>query len=162
MSSRPQSRVFDDPVRFAIPGIPDIIKARFLMRNSNPYQNEATLTVGNPSQSSPMNDNDTNLDSSDARPTGALGRSASTASTKVYGDGAVSRGGTLKKKGSMRKRASLRRSGSKRSVRAGSMKMGDGEDNFHSVFHTPIPTSGNPTEILSNRFQGKCARLFKS
>ncbi|KAG4028726.1 hypothetical protein MFRU_019g00200 [Monilinia fructicola] len=63
-----------------------------------------------------------------------------------------SRGGTLKKK------ASLRRSGSRRSSRAGSVRslavhpQGD-IDELHSAFYSPVPTSGNPTEILANRFQ---------
>lgn len=33
--------------------------------------------------------------------------------------------------------------------------MRDDEDSFNSVFHTPIPTTGNPTEVLANRFQGE-------
>ncbi|KAF7876574.1 hypothetical protein EAF04_001663 [Stromatinia cepivora] len=63
-----------------------------------------------------------------------------------------SRGGTLKKK------ASLKRSSSKRSSRAGSVRslvvhpQGD-IDEFHSAFYSPVPTSGNPTDILANRFQ---------
>lgn len=65
-----------------------------------------------------------------------------------------SRGGTLRKK------ASLRRSGSRRSSRAGSVRslvaaQSVGEtDEAHSAFYSPVPTSGNPTEILINRFQG--------
>ncbi|EDN95101.1 hypothetical protein SS1G_10976 [Sclerotinia sclerotiorum 1980 UF-70] len=63
-----------------------------------------------------------------------------------------SRGGTLKKK------TSLKRSSSKRSSRAGSVRslvvhpQGD-IDEFHSAFYSPVPTSGNPTDILANRFQ---------
>ncbi|KAF5876523.1 putative ph domain-containing protein [Botrytis fragariae] len=63
-----------------------------------------------------------------------------------------SRGGTLKKK------ASLKRSGSRRSSRAGSVRslvvhpQGD-IDEAHSAFYSPVPTSGNPTDILANRFQ---------
>ncbi|KAF7920134.1 hypothetical protein EAE99_008255 [Botrytis elliptica] len=63
-----------------------------------------------------------------------------------------SRGGTLKKK------ASLKRSGSKRSSRAGSVRslvvhpQGD-IDEAHSAFYSPVPTTGNPTDILANRFQ---------
>ncbi|RAL61933.1 hypothetical protein DID88_002422 [Monilinia fructigena] len=63
-----------------------------------------------------------------------------------------SRGGTLKKK------ASLKRGGSRRSSRAGSVRslvvhpQGDIDD-LHSAFYSPVPTSGNPTEILANRFQ---------
>ena len=74
-----------------------------------------------------------------------------------------SRGGTLKKKASMKRIGSFKRSNSKRSSHAGSVKSmtlgekekyGDNEE-MKSVFYTPIPTSGNPTELLSNRFQGR-------
>lgn len=74
---------------------------------------------------------------------------------------APSRGGTLKKKASLSKKASLRRSGSRKSLRAGSVRslnLGDkekyGGDDANSAFYVPIPTSGNPTEELANRFQG--------
>ncbi|TVY49220.1 Phosphatidylinositol 4,5-bisphosphate-binding protein [Lachnellula occidentalis] len=69
-----------------------------------------------------------------------------------------SRGGTLKKKASLRKTGSLKRSGSRRSSRAGSVRSlalhpGAEADEAHSAFYSPVPTTGNPTEILSNRFQ---------
>ncbi|CAG8957783.1 hypothetical protein HYFRA_00000121 [Hymenoscyphus fraxineus] len=70
-----------------------------------------------------------------------------------------SRGGTLKKKGSIKRSGSLRRSGSRRSSRAGSVRSlalhttGAEGDEAHSAFFSPVPTSGNPTEILANRFQ---------
>jgi hypothetical protein len=77
-----------------------------------------------------------------------------------------SRGGTLKKKPSLGRRNSLKRSGSRRSSRAGSVRSmvlgekeryGDGSsDDTNSAFTTPVPTSGNPTEILASRFQGVC------
>ena len=90
---------------------------------------------------------------------GALHRSASSASTKVTDTATPSRGGTLKKRGSLKKRASLGRSGSKRSMRAGSMKnFRDPDDDFHSIFATPVPTTGSPTELLGDRFQGKRKR----
>ncbi|KAH8592239.1 hypothetical protein B0O99DRAFT_630100 [Bisporella sp. PMI_857] len=69
-----------------------------------------------------------------------------------------SRGGTLKKKASLKKSSSLRRSGSRRSSRAGSVRSlalqtsGDA-DEMRSAFYSPVPTTGNPTEILANRFQ---------
>ena len=76
-----------------------------------------------------------------------------------------SRGGTLKKKQSLKKSGSIRRSSSTRSARPGSVRsleLGDSEmythghgDELYSAFFTPVPTSGNPTEILANRFQGK-------
>ena len=73
-----------------------------------------------------------------------------------------SRGGTLKKKNSIKRSGSLRRSSSRKSLAAGSVKslaLGDHEKyeggNLYSAFFTPVPTKGNPTEILSNRFQGE-------
>lgn len=70
-----------------------------------------------------------------------------------------SRGGTLKKKASLRRGGSMKRSGSRRSSRAGSVRSlalqpGGEADEAHSAFYSPVPTTGNPTEILSNRFQG--------
>ena len=84
-----------------------------------------------------------------------INHSASNASTKVADQGTPSRGGTLRKRQSLKKSGSLMRRGSRKSLRAGSIKgMRDDDDSFNSVFHTPIPTSGNPTDILANRFQG--------
>jgi hypothetical protein len=72
------------------------------------------------------------------------------------------RGGTLKKKGSLHKSASLKRTASKRSSYAGSvrsMQLGEKEKydetpETNSVFYSPVPTTGNPTELLATRFQG--------
>lgn len=74
------------------------------------------------------------------------------------------RGNTLKKKSSMRGTGSIRRSSSRRSTRAGSVKSlalqsASDPDEGHSAFYCPVPTSGNPTEILANRFQSKSSRL---
>lgn len=69
---------------------------------------------------------------------------------------APSRNNTLTKKASLKKRASLRRSKSGRSLKAGSMRAEGAEDDFNSVFYTPIPTKGSPTDVLADRFQGKC------
>lgn len=73
-----------------------------------------------------------------------------------------SRGGTLKKKQSIKRSGSLKRSNSRKSLRAGSLSLGEKEkysdgqgDEMNSAFYTPVPTSGNPTEILANRFQGR-------
>lgn len=73
-----------------------------------------------------------------------------------------SRGGTLKKKSSLKKSASLKRSASKKSSYAGSvrsMRLGEKEKyepnpEHNSVFYCPVPTSGSPTELLADRFQG--------
>ena len=74
-----------------------------------------------------------------------------------------SRGGTLKKKQSL-KRSGSKRTGSRRNSFAGSIKglaVGDqqydgaDDEQMNSAFFTPVPTTGSPTEILANRFQGK-------
>lgn len=74
-----------------------------------------------------------------------------------------SRGGTLKKKKSLSRKGSVKRSGSRRSSYAGSIKgldLGDSQydgvndEQMHSAFFKPVPTTGSPTEILANRFQG--------
>lgn len=75
-----------------------------------------------------------------------------------------SRSGTLRKKASLSKKGSLRRNGSRRSLRAGSvpsLSLGDrekyhsdGTEDANSAFAVPVPTTGNPTEVLANRFQG--------
>lgn len=86
-------------------------------------------------------------------------RSASRASTLNQG-ATPSRSGTLKKKGSIKRGASLKRSGSRRSTYAGSIRGVSVQDvekehRHNSVFYTPVPTSGSPTELLANRFQGR-------
>jgi hypothetical protein len=87
-------------------------------------------------------------------------RSASRASTLNQGQ-APSRSGTLKKKSSVKRSGSLKRSGSRKSLHAGSIRGVNFEDDsanmsdkHSSVFYTPVPTSGSPTEVLTNRFQG--------
>ncbi|CAN8104734.1 unnamed protein product [Discula destructiva] len=70
----------------------------------------------------------------------------------------LSRGNTLKKKSSLRRNGSLGRSGSRRSMKAGSVRSlalqsNADEDEMHSAFYCPVPTTGNPTEALANRFQ---------
>jgi gas vesicle protein len=92
---------------------------------------------------------------------GNFKRSASSASTTV--GGGVSRSNTLKKRSSVRRTGSLKRSGSRKSLRAGSIKGFGGldSDDFNSAFHTPIPTNGSPTEALANRFQA-WRQLLKS
>jgi hypothetical protein len=85
-------------------------------------------------------------------------RSSSRSSTLNQGV-APSRSGTLKKKGSVKRTGSLKRSGSRKSIHAGSIRgvtLDDqerGYDRGDSVFYTPVPTKGSPTEILAERFQ---------
>ncbi|KAF1956590.1 hypothetical protein CC80DRAFT_412755 [Byssothecium circinans] len=87
-----------------------------------------------------------------------LERSASRASTLNQG-AAPSRSGTLKKRSSVKRSGSLKRSGSRKSLHAGSIRGVSIEDDGradhkgNSVFYTPVPTSGSPTDVLSNRFQ---------
>ncbi|KAJ6260410.1 hypothetical protein Dda_4636 [Drechslerella dactyloides] len=58
---------------------------------------------------------------------------------------------TLKKRNSFKRSSSLRRSGSRsRRSTVGEMD----SDNPNSAFHSPVPSHGNPTEILANRFAG--------
>lgn len=70
----------------------------------------------------------------------------------------LSRGNTLKKKPSLKRGGSLRRSSSRRSMRAGSVRSlalqsSAAADDQNSPFWCPVPTHGNPTEVLANRFQ---------
>lgn len=84
--------------------------------------------------------------------------SGSTESTKVdTAQASMARSGPLRKKDSIRQRG-LGTGAARRSLRAGSIKgMGEGAEDadYNSVFYTPIPTTGNPTEVLANRFQGR-------
>ncbi|KPM40182.1 hypothetical protein AK830_g6362 [Neonectria ditissima] len=87
-------------------------------------------------------------------------RSASVHSFSAGDDSQLpARSNTLKKKNSLRRNGSLKRSSSRRSMRAGSVKSlalqsTSDPDEAHSAFHCPVPTSGNPTEVLTTRFQG--------
>ncbi|CAE7209905.1 ph domain protein [Pyrenophora teres f. teres] len=85
-------------------------------------------------------------------------RSSSRSSTLNQGI-APSRSGTLKKKNSVKRSGSLKRSGSRKSIHAGSIRgvaiedQERGYDREDSVFYTPVPTKGTPTELLAERFQ---------
>lgn len=84
---------------------------------------------------------------------------ASRGSTTLNQGSTPSRSGTLKKKGSVKRTGSLKRSGSRKSMHAGSIRgvtIDDQERGYEreeSVFYTPVPTKGSPTEILADRFQ---------
>ncbi|KAF2459499.1 hypothetical protein BDY21DRAFT_408994 [Lineolata rhizophorae] len=86
-----------------------------------------------------------------------LQRSASRASATSLGGATPKRSNTLTKKASVSRKSSLKRSGSRKSLRAGSIKgvsLSDGvSEDYNSVFYTPVPTSGSPTDILVSRFQ---------
>lgn len=70
-----------------------------------------------------------------------------------------SRGGTLKKRQSLSRKNSLKRSGSRKTESVKSLTFADDVDGqaseMNSAFFTPVPTSGSPTDILANRFQGR-------
>lgn len=91
-----------------------------------------------------------------------LHRSASTASMVEHGDVKhVSRRNTLKKKSSIRRsssKRSLRRRGSLGGIGAFNDEEGERGDEV-SVFWTPVPTGGAPTEKLAARFQGEWERF---
>jgi hypothetical protein len=73
--------------------------------------------------------------------------------------GTPSRNNTLKKQKSLSRKTSLKRSSSRKSLNVGSIKGVSIDDrrtpeDYNNVFYTPVPTTGAPTEILANRFQG--------
>lgn len=76
-------------------------------------------------------------------------------SPDTYPDGTPVRGATLRKKGNSVQRG-VSRASSKRSIRMQPVRRNVNPDaDFYNVFNIPIPTTGNPTEVLANRFQGK-------
>jgi hypothetical protein len=83
-------------------------------------------------------------------------RSASRASR---GSTTLNQGSTPSRSGTLKKKSSVKRSGSRRSVHAGSIRGVTIDDQEHgyerdeSVFYTPVPTKGTPTEVLADRFQ---------
>jgi hypothetical protein len=96
----------------------------------------------------------------DHTPNGANMQRSNSVHSYVSGDDQQlpGRQNTLKKKNSVRRNGSLKRSGSRRSMRAGSVKSlalqsASDHDEGRSAFYCPVPTSGNPTDTLSNRFQ---------
>jgi|SRR5690242_8947390 len=94
------------------------------------------------------------------RPQRSASRASSTLRESTPNQGSTpSRSGTLKKKGSVKRASSLKRSGSRKSVHAGSIRgvtiddQEHGYDREDSIFYTPVPTKGSPTDILADRFQ---------
>lgn len=91
----------------------------------------------------------------------AMQRSNSVNSYAAGDDRALpQRGNTLKKKASLRRSGtgSIVRSSSRRSARAGSVRSlalqtATDPDELHSAFFCPVPTNGNPTDVLAARFQ---------
>lgn len=75
-------------------------------------------------------------------------------SPDTYPDGTPIRSSTLKRKGNSVRRG-VSRASSKRSIRMQPVRRNveTGAD-FWNVLNVPIPTTGNPTEVLANRFQG--------
>lgn len=99
--------------------------------------------------------------------TAAMQRSSSVNSYAAGDDrGLPQRGNTLKKKASLRRSGtgSLVRSSSRRSARAGSVKSlmlqtADANE-LQSAFYCPVPTTGNPTDVLAGRFQSMLLSLL--
>lgn len=123
--------------------------------------NDFVTKTGRPSEMSLLGNETSGLDMADGRGDMRHDQDGHTLQrTLSYGSSksgtVVSRSNTLKKQKSLSRRTSLKRSGSKKSIAAGSIKTMGGAENeeYNSIFHTPIPTSGTPTEILANRFQG--------
>ncbi|KAF3053493.1 hypothetical protein E8E11_010566 [Didymella keratinophila] len=93
-------------------------------------------------------------------PQRSASRASSTVRDSTLNQGSTpSRSGTLKKKSSVKRSGSLKRSGSRKSLHAGSIRgvtiddQEHGYDREDSVFYTPVPTKGSPTDILADRFQ---------
>ncbi|KAJ4341650.1 phosphatidylinositol 4,5-bisphosphate-binding protein [Didymella glomerata] len=93
-------------------------------------------------------------------PQRSASRASSTLRDSTLNQGSTpSRSGTLKKKSSVKRSGSLKRSGSRKSLHAGSIRgvtiddQEHGYDREESVFYTPVPTKGSPTDILADRFQ---------
>jgi len=72
--------------------------------------------------------------------------------TETFPDGTPVRNSTLKKKASVKRGVSV--ASSRRSVRMPPAKRNDLGPDFWNALNIPIPTTGNPTEVLANRFQG--------
>lgn len=115
------------------------------------------------SQSVGMHDSGLGINGDDDRPDMIRADSALSNPTEQSQPYTPSRQGTLKKKASIKRQSSMKRTLSRKSSRAGSVKSlnsGDKEayeehPDRNSAFYCPVPTTGNPTEILANRFQGK-------
>jgi hypothetical protein len=179
MAARPQTPVQD---AYSIPSIHDpVVLSRgygTLRSSSRPSSYAGNSSAfhynhGTPEQSSQIPYNPRFKEELDTishrssialdRPPSIVHRSASTASQARSTTPSRQGTSTLRKKASLSKKGSLRRNGSRRSLGAGSVKslsLGDrekypdGTEDVNSVFMVPIPTSGNPTEVLSTRFQG--------
>ncbi|KAK4185270.1 putative 4,5-bisphosphate-binding protein [Podospora australis] len=133
-----------------------------LANSQGEYDNTATSTRPKFTEEWDASQRGSSIVDGSAPSTNAMQRSGSYAGSVIglTTDGAtsLSRGNTLKKKASMRRSVSLKRSSSRRSMKAGSVRSlalqtTTDQDELHSAFSCPVPTSGNPTEVLANRFQ---------
>jgi hypothetical protein len=132
--------------------------------------NDVSATPGNPTELSPLSQSVAPTggrfqeDFNAVRPTSTLvSVDSSVRDGSILSSTAPTRSGTLKKKASISRKSSMvKRSGSKRNSRAGSVRSllldgktdGEGSER-NSAFFTPVPTNGNPTEVLAQRFQGE-------
>lgn len=120
------------------------------------------------SQSAGMHDSGLGVNGDEVRPDMNRADSALSNSMSQSHPYTPSRQGTLKKRASVKRQSSMKRSLSRKSSRAGSVRsldLGDKEayedhPDRNSAFYCPVPTSGNPTEILASRFQGKQVSLM--
>lgn len=180
MASRPTTPAHDTLSSVPSPTDPDHIRKGYGMgsRNSSylaagtPGPSGLGPSQGAPVDTSPLsqsvvhhdglgaNDRDSVLRESEVGDPAELRRSDSQMSQSQAPP--PSRGGTLKKKASLKRgTGSLKRTPSRRSSRAGSVRsldLGEKEKNstakeeMNSAFWSPVPTAGNPTEILATRF----------
>lgn len=130
---------------------------------------------GAPAESSPLSQSvqrsqppHANEDADDSAYGSGVRRSDSAMSNRPL---TPSRHGTLKKKQSLRQKNALARSGSRKGSRPGSIRNVETDphghhismhrDEMNSAFFTPVPTTGSPTEILANRFQGRLLQCIQ-
>ncbi|KAF1811319.1 hypothetical protein P152DRAFT_399409 [Eremomyces bilateralis CBS 781.70] len=177
MASQPGPSTGDPYHSVPIPTNPSFLDKGYGLPTTSGYPpppSDYTTTLGNPTEASPLSrsmhqtsrfnegfDTPSRTNSVMSHSMSPdLYRSSSRASNASQG-ALPSRGNTIKKQASVRRKSSLKRKGSRRSIHAGSIKgysptddaPGESTGLTNSAFHTPVPTSGSPTDILANRFQ---------
>ena len=186
MASRSQTPSRGQDEVILSPSNPEHLKRGYGAAAAGPDSKEEvplTATAGHPLQSSPLSQSveadpalhehvETGPNVSSAQNGNAMPLLRGNMPVSTANLAAPSRGGTLKKKNSMSRKDSIKRADSKRSARDEPVKIriidhdeklvvGD-EDNTNSVYYTPVPTSGVPTEALANRFQGEQTPLVST
>ncbi len=170
MASRPRTPAHDPYDPIPTPSNPAHLSQGYGAGYQNPQSTlnpETAETTGHPTESSPLSQSvrqPQNSHFNEKFDGGGASARVHEQSIPPPNPTTPSRGGTLKK--SLSKKASVKRSGSRKGPRLGDVegslaavekeRYDHGlEDEMESATFTPVPTSGNPTEILSNRFQGK-------